>query len=77
MVVRSFRMTDELHVVFETIDKNKDKWMRKHSFLVDCVYAALSSGGIVRKGAGDVSVLMYLVIVLWMGCQWKYTSIPN
>ena len=41
----SFRVTDKLHVVFETMGKNKDKWMRGYSFLVDCVYAALSNGG--------------------------------
>ncbi|KAF8418383.1 hypothetical protein EV426DRAFT_318548 [Tirmania nivea] len=47
----SFRMTENLHVMFETMGKDKDRWMRDYSLLVDCVYAALSNGGIVEKDA--------------------------
>ena len=45
----SFMVTDKLHVVFDTMGKNKDKWMRDYLLLVDCMYAALSNGGIVKK----------------------------
>lgn len=53
-------MTDKLQVVFKTMGKNKDRWMRDYSFLVDCVYAALCNGGIVKKDVRVVSA-MYLV----------------
>lgn len=36
-------------VIFETMRNNKVRWMRDCSVVVDCVYAALSNGGIVPK----------------------------
>ena len=45
----SFRVTEKLLVMFETMSKDKERWMRDYSLLVDCVYAALSNGGIVEK----------------------------
>ncbi|KAF8454351.1 hypothetical protein BGX38DRAFT_1328574 [Terfezia claveryi] len=40
-----FRVTEKLHVMFETMGKDKDRWMKDYSLLVDCVYAALGKGG--------------------------------
>ena len=44
-----FQVSDKLHVVFDTMGKDKDKWMREYSLLVDCMYAALNNGGTVMK----------------------------
>ena len=48
---RTFKMTDNTEVVFDTMARNKEKWFRDYSLLVDCVYAALGNGGIVKKDA--------------------------
>ena len=41
----SFQLTDRMDVLFGAIAKEKDKWMKSYSVLVDCMYAALSNGG--------------------------------
>ncbi|KAI5850365.1 hypothetical protein DFP73DRAFT_229896 [Morchella snyderi] len=45
----SFRMTRKMHVLFEGMDRHKELWMKDYSALVDCMYAALSNGGIVQN----------------------------
>ena len=52
----SFQVTDQFQVVFETMGTDKDRWIRECSVLVDCVYGALSNGGIVKKDVCVVSV---------------------
>ena len=47
-----FQVTDKLHVVFDTMGNDKDKWMNQYSLLVDCVYAVLDNGG--NREGGDV-----------------------
>jgi len=43
-----FVMTDEFTVVFDTMQDNKEKWMKENSVVVDCVVVALTNGGIVK-----------------------------
>jgi len=52
----SFVMTDKFLVVFDTMRNNKKRWLAFHSVLVDCIYAALSSGGVPRKEKESVMV---------------------
>jgi len=42
---RTFQVTHDIAVVFDTMATNKEKWMKEFSVLVDCVYAALRNGG--------------------------------
>ncbi|KAI5799188.1 hypothetical protein DFH27DRAFT_559923 [Peziza echinospora] len=41
----AFEMTNNMEVLFDTMDEEKEKWMKDHSVLVDCIYAAMSKGG--------------------------------
>lgn len=45
----SFWKTEKMDVVFDTMDDDKERWMKDYSILVDCIYVALSNGGIVKK----------------------------
>ena len=45
----SFRVTCEMHVLFDGMEQDKELWMKENSILVDCIYAALSDGGIITK----------------------------
>jgi len=45
----SFRMTREITVVFNGMDEDEESWMKEGSVLVDCMFVALSNGGIVKK----------------------------
>ena len=38
-----------IEVVFDTMRRERERWIRGFSGIVDCVYAALSDGGIVRE----------------------------
>ncbi|KAI5839543.1 hypothetical protein DFP73DRAFT_561266 [Morchella snyderi] len=44
-----FQMTNKMEVLFDTMDEDKEKWMKDYSILVDCMYTALNNGGIVKK----------------------------
>lgn len=46
---REFQMTNKIDVLFDTMSEEKDRWMKDYSILVDCIYAALINGGIVRR----------------------------
>ena len=39
----SFKLTDRMDVIFRAIDREKEKWMKSYSVLVDCMYAVLSN----------------------------------
>ena len=45
----SFRMSESIAVIFGSMDEDKQRWLDSSSCLVDCVYFALSNGGIVKK----------------------------
>ncbi|RPB15816.1 hypothetical protein P167DRAFT_542534 [Morchella conica CCBAS932] len=45
----AFQVTNKLDVLFHTMGEEKEKWMKGYAVLVDCMYAALSNGGIVEK----------------------------
>ncbi|KAI5839539.1 hypothetical protein DFP73DRAFT_587459 [Morchella snyderi] len=40
----TFQMTNKMDVIFDTMDEEKELWMKDYSILVDCMYAALSNG---------------------------------
>jgi len=42
----TFQMAEKFTVLFHTMGKDKDRWMREGSFLVDCIMVALYNGGI-------------------------------
>ncbi|KAF8472011.1 hypothetical protein BDZ91DRAFT_717027 [Kalaharituber pfeilii] len=46
---KSFRMTEEMIVLFPTMDRNSKRWIEHYSVVVDCIYFALSHGGIVAN----------------------------
>ncbi|KAF8434035.1 hypothetical protein BGX38DRAFT_179554 [Terfezia claveryi] len=50
----SFETTQKIHLLFEGMEQEKERWMKDYSILVDCIYAVLSVGGIVKK---DVTVV--------------------
>ena len=41
----TFRMAEKFYVMFNSMGKAKDRWMKENSILVDCITAALRSGG--------------------------------
>lgn len=46
---KAFRKTNSFVVVFDSMDREKDKWMKEGGLLVDCINFALSNGGSVKK----------------------------
>ncbi|KAF8428711.1 hypothetical protein EV426DRAFT_711384 [Tirmania nivea] len=42
---KSFRMTDSIPVVFRSMDREKERWMKEGSLLVNCMNMALKRGG--------------------------------
>ena len=46
---KAFRKTNSIAVVFDSMDVEKDKWMKEGGLLVDCINFALSNGGSVKK----------------------------
>lgn len=46
---KSFVATESFMVFFRTMRTDKKRWMKDGSALVDCMYTALSKGGIVKK----------------------------
>ena len=40
----SFKVTNQVELVLDTIGSGEGGWMKDFSVIVDCVYAALSSG---------------------------------
>lgn len=44
-----FQMGGEMGALFNTMDNDKERWMKSYSILVDCIYAALSNGGFVHR----------------------------
>ncbi|KAF8472134.1 hypothetical protein BDZ91DRAFT_717287 [Kalaharituber pfeilii] len=47
----SFLVTNRIEVVFDTMRREQERWMRDFSIIVDCVYAALRDGGVAKKDA--------------------------
>lgn len=45
----SFQKTNAITVIFDSMDEEKDLWMKQRSVLVDCINVALSDGGIKEK----------------------------
>ena len=45
----TFQMTNKMEVVFDAIEEEKARWMKEFALLIDCMYVALQSGGIVKK----------------------------
>lgn len=45
----SFQVIEKIEVVFETIGRFKEKWLRDYSLAVNYIDMALSNGGIMRK----------------------------
>jgi hypothetical protein len=47
---KEFCITRDIHVLFQGMDQEKEKanWMKDYSVIVDCMYVALSKGGIVK-----------------------------
>ena len=45
----SFQVIEKIEVVFETMGRFKEKWLRDYSLAVNCIDMALSNGGIMRK----------------------------
>ena len=41
----TFQMTNVMQLTFHTMSEEKETWMKDYSVVVDCIYAALSSGG--------------------------------
>lgn len=45
----SFRKTNIMIVVFDSMDDEKEKWLKENSILVDCIQFALGNGGVVKN----------------------------
>lgn len=45
----TFQMTNKMQVLFLSMKVEKVRWMKEGAVLVDCMYSALSNGGIVVK----------------------------
>ena len=46
----SFEMTDTFSILFGRMAKDKQRWMKEFSILVECMVMALSHGGVVQRG---------------------------
>jgi hypothetical protein len=44
-----FKMTESFFALFPDMEEDKERWMKDYSVVVDCMYAALSNGGMVHK----------------------------
>jgi len=44
-----FQKTNSIVVLFDSMDEEKERWMKEGAVLVDCINVALSNGGIVKK----------------------------
>jgi hypothetical protein len=42
----SFQISDKMDVLFGAMGENQEKWVKDYSVLVDCVFVALSNGGV-------------------------------
>ncbi|RPB12832.1 hypothetical protein P167DRAFT_605425 [Morchella conica CCBAS932] len=42
----TFEVTEDFKVMFPRMEEDKERWMMNYSVLVDCMYVALSNGGI-------------------------------
>ena len=42
----TFQMTEKFTILFDSMDKDKDRWMKKGPIMVDCINFALSNGGV-------------------------------
>jgi len=47
-----FLVPNKIEVVFDTMRREREKWIRDFSVIVDCVYAALSDGSTVNRSGG-------------------------
>ena len=47
----TFQMSNKL---FDTVDKEKGRWMKENWVVVDCMYAALSNGDILGVFTEDL-----------------------
>ncbi|KAF8538994.1 hypothetical protein BDD12DRAFT_839949, partial [Trichophaea hybrida] len=45
----SFQLSEKMNVLFDTMDEDQERWMKDYSVLVDCMFGALSNGGILPK----------------------------
>jgi hypothetical protein len=45
----SFEVTEQFFAPFPRMHEEKERWLKDYSILVDCMYVALSKGGIVEK----------------------------
>ena len=43
-----FEMTEKFSILFDTVGKQRERWMRDYSALVDCMNVALRNGGIIE-----------------------------
>jgi len=46
-----FQKTNSFSVLFDSMDREKERWMKEGAVLVDCINFALSNGGIVKDKA--------------------------
>jgi len=44
----SFRMTEEMIVLFSKMHENEKRWLSSHSVIVGCLNFALNNGGIAK-----------------------------
>ncbi|RPB28987.1 hypothetical protein L211DRAFT_776546 [Terfezia boudieri ATCC MYA-4762] len=45
---KSFVATEAFMVLFESMKEDKKRWTKNYSVVVDCIYFALSNGGIIK-----------------------------
>ncbi|RPA93683.1 hypothetical protein L873DRAFT_1629731, partial [Choiromyces venosus 120613-1] len=41
----SYQLSEQMDVLFDTMGKDRERWMKDYSILVDCMFGALSNGG--------------------------------
>lgn len=51
-----FQMSEKMEILFNTMDDDKERWMKSYSILVDCMYTALSNGGFVHRDFRQVLI---------------------
>ena len=45
----AFQMTRKIGAIFEGMDQERELWIKDYSVVVDCMYGALSKGGIMEE----------------------------
>ena len=57
---RSFQMSEEMLMLFDTMGSDKQRWIDSYSIVVECIYFELNHGGIAKEVVTQRYVCLYV-----------------